>query len=421
MNTSMSLFQKILLFLSLIIFVTIQLEVPTPTALSNIAEQGGGCEKVAAAPTTTITARETKTEVESKDYNNEYEYKPFNQTNPHLDSWCPYAQCYNSPICTPCNRRFLFIIATGRSGSTTLLKMLNLLPNVRISGENYNELYFASQLIENIEKDKVNFYDAEPMKKKKKKANEQGNDNNDDDTNAGLFMHKAVEDGAFMHNAMPVGSMSCIMQKVIFTLNPPDLSLHKDNNKNEKSGNGGGGLLQYLNHPEIEDKQILGVKTIRLQKSPNEEFTPYKAKKYLTENFPCARFIINVRSDAEAQAQSVINAFKRDDYEYALEDFKNQTKFLISLAHFLNNNNNEVGSNINGNGNDNGNSNDNSDRARLIDMEDWKDDVSILNDLLNWLGFEKCSFPKILHENLNGYEHDSSEISLGKQCVYPNL
>jgi hypothetical protein len=33
-------------------------------------------------------------------------------------------------LCQPCKQRFLFIIATGRSGSTTLLSMLNQLPGV---------------------------------------------------------------------------------------------------------------------------------------------------------------------------------------------------------------------------------------------------------------------------------------------------
>lgn len=58
-------------------------------------------------------------------------FEPFNNTNPYEEAWCPLATCNNSPVCAPCNKRYLFIIATGRSGSTTLLKMFNSLPNVR--------------------------------------------------------------------------------------------------------------------------------------------------------------------------------------------------------------------------------------------------------------------------------------------------
>ena len=57
-------------------------------------------------------------------------FEPFNSTNPHEKSWCPSAICNNSPLCQPCKKRFLFILAIGRSGSTTLLSMLNHLPNV---------------------------------------------------------------------------------------------------------------------------------------------------------------------------------------------------------------------------------------------------------------------------------------------------
>ena len=66
-------------------------------------------------------------------------YLAFNDTNPHNanlkegeTSFCPYATCHNSPICGPCNQRFIFIAATARSGSTSLLYMINSLPNVRL-------------------------------------------------------------------------------------------------------------------------------------------------------------------------------------------------------------------------------------------------------------------------------------------------
>lgn len=52
----------------------------------------------------------------------------------HLRDYCPW--CTDASLC---KRRFLFVVATGRSGSTTLMGMLDAIPGVFLSGENYNE------------------------------------------------------------------------------------------------------------------------------------------------------------------------------------------------------------------------------------------------------------------------------------------
>jgi len=49
-------------------------------------------------------------------------------------SYCPWC---TDPIL--CARKFLFVIATGRSGSTTVMGMLNAVPGVFLSGENNAE------------------------------------------------------------------------------------------------------------------------------------------------------------------------------------------------------------------------------------------------------------------------------------------
>ena len=97
---------------------------------------------------TTIGLRKDSSRISSK--STQQQWEPFNTTNPHSKSWCPKAVCQNSPMCAPCNRRHLLLLATARSGSTTLLSMLNQLPLVRMSGENNNELYVASRLISNL-------------------------------------------------------------------------------------------------------------------------------------------------------------------------------------------------------------------------------------------------------------------------------
>lgn len=48
--------------------------------------------------------------------------------------WCP-GQCANITLKTLCDRNYLFIISTGRSGSTTLLKSLKMIQGIGIIGE----------------------------------------------------------------------------------------------------------------------------------------------------------------------------------------------------------------------------------------------------------------------------------------------
>ncbi len=59
-------------------------------------------------------------------------------------------------------------------------------------------------------------------------------------------------------------------------------------------------------------------------------------------------------------------------------------------------------------------------RAKLIDMNDWINDVGVLNDVIDWLGYENCAFDAIIHENLNGYATDNETVlHLGEHCSYP--
>lgn len=58
---------------------------------------------------------------------------PFSEARlPDFCPWCPS----DDPLCA---RKFVFIVATGRSGSTTIMGMLNGIPGVFVSGENDNE------------------------------------------------------------------------------------------------------------------------------------------------------------------------------------------------------------------------------------------------------------------------------------------
>ncbi len=291
-------------------------------------------------------------------------YQPFNQTNPHENSWCPTAKCYNSPMCSPCNRRFLFIIATGRSGSTTLLKMFNKLPNVRLSGENWNALFEASKLATFFSSDKNRqhfFYNQKTI-------------------DEGQFHHEKVEEGPFAHNAFPLGSMGCVMQSFMRHIDPPDYSVD---------------ALPYYD-PVEEANTILGAKIIRI---PNGNWGPEKAAQFFQENFPCARFIINIRSDEEAQLNSISSAFgvdlsNEEKKEKKKENIEQSNQFLFKLHE-------ELGKKS----------------SMFIDMSQWKDDVEILNKVVKWLGFQDCAFDAIVHENHDNYGRDfETEIHLGDKC-----
>ena len=286
--------------------------------------------------------------------------KLYNTTNPHFvannsnttKSWCPGASCNNSPVCAPCNRRFLFIVATGRSGSTTLLRMFNALPNVRISGENNNELYVASQLESNLEGAKGH----------------------------NLLDGNAIQ-GSWAHNEIPPQAMACPIQKVVETLDiaPREELLHMNS-----IGRAGGSRLA-----DEERNKILGMKVIRIM---NGEWTPLEAAEFFQRNFPCSRIIVNYRSDIDEQVRSRANL--------GWETAANKSR-VVEEVNFLDQFAGHLGK----------------DMAKSIDMKMWREDVSLLNDVIDWLGYDKhCHFESIIHENHDKYEeHDSDPRLLNEE------
>lgn len=210
-------------------------------------------------------------------------------------------------------------------------------------------------------------------------------------------MHDAVKNGPFVHNAMPVGSLSCVLQNLLSYLNPPEINPEQF----------------HVEDADAEKRLIKGAKVIRLQAS---KWTAGGAYRFLTESFPCARYVINIRSDLDRQAQSIETAFGglgwngngngngNDrptldwDTSAIRQNVEKQTDFLRELA-------NRLGGQ----------------RAKLIDMDEWKGDVSVLNNVVDWLGFEECAFDKIAHENHDNYGQDDRQIYLGDKCRYPHV
>lgn len=295
------------------------------------------------SPSTHLPSRSFQNKIQER-------WNPFNDTNPHSKSWCPFAKCYNSPLCTPCNRRHLLIIATGRSGSTSLLKMMNYLPGVRLSGENMNELFEAFQLEKNL--------------KGSKHHNILSNENE-------------ITEGAFIHNSIPRNSMACAIQHITSVINPPPKYIQEHDNIRS--------IRKY------DSNTIMGLKTIRFHQG---YWSVKDATEFLQRNFPCSRILINVRSDFESQSLSLtsnLNIKKGKEKE----KLKQANEFLKNLANSLG-----------------------EDMSRLLDMDEWANDVKIINEILVWLGFKDCAFNSTLHENINGYERDRSAVILGNNCRY---
>jgi len=319
--------------------------------------------------TSVITARPTR--VNSPQYNETSRedkassYQPFNTTNPHMHSWCPYAKCQNSPLCTPCNQRHLFILATGRSGSTTLLTMLNYLPNVRLSGENLNEMFVLSKL-------ETNLYRPNSVKRL-------------------IDQPEDVPYGPLRHNGIPDQSMACPIQGVMRTLNPPPVKVQRNAGLN--------------GHPFVEQydqNMILGMKTIRYHR-PHKMFLPKydnwtieESSNFLKNNFPCSKVLVNIRSDIEAQVSSRVKVKWGGTVES--RELQKANVFLQTLA-------SELGE----------------DMAKVIDMTEWVDNISVLNSVVEWLGFKDCNFTSIAHENHDGYHRDKKFRNpfVGSNCRYP--
>lgn len=338
------------LLLLILFFTVFQTNATYFQFAQSISSASNLCTNSASGSGTTVHA----VTVQHKNYSETFD--SFNTTNPYKDAWCPFATCQNSPMCSPCNRRYLFILATGRSASTTLLKMLNYLPNVRLSGENLNLLYVASKIISNFKGEKVAHL---------------------------LDQNFDRVEGAYLHNAIPPQVMSCPIQQVINALNPPPQKVQNEVN-----------LTGHASIEEYDRDRILGVKTIRFHKG---EWSIREASQFLRENFPCSRIVVNIRSDIQSQLKSLNSTFSSaQKYVKDTEYIKGMNDFLVGVAGDLG-----------------------TDMARLIDMTEWTKDVDILNDLIHWLGYRDCRYTGIVHENTNGFGRDHvTMLDLGTNCHY---
>jgi len=251
-------------------------------------------------------------------------------------SWCPEVVCKNTANCHPCARKWLFIIAQGRSGSTTMKNMINLLPGVRLNGE-------MGDVIDKMLDLYTYVYDHEDLERGSGKM-----------------------EGPWGHN--PYNSqLSCAAQKFIEAMNPP---VDKET-KNKPS-------------------DIFGFKEIHV--------ADLKGLKYLYTQFPCSRFVFNIRSEGVA--------FQKSQQMYLGDEtlYRNSNAIprLYSIMKKL------LGEK----------------RVYLMDMAQWKHDSSYFDDLGKWLGFKNCKFPKVLHDNAvveGKWISDENRFSFDSSCVYQSV
>jgi len=187
--------------------------------------------------------------------------------------------------CDPClDRRWLFVVATGRSGSTTLLDMLNAVPQILMAGENP---FLLRQLDV--------FSTAHAARRR-------------------LEPQPGASGGAWWHPAIDLTDEVCDIQE-----------LTKDS--------------IGLKAVEPPTRAYVGFKEIR--------FTADLVTRMADFVFPCAKFIFNYRLDLEAQSASQLKHFQghsqsghllnlTDDlaaWQNSSEEHKSKA-FSLPLEHF---------------------------------------------------------------------------------------
>ena len=200
-----------------------------------------------------------------------------------LDQWCPDADCQSTPLCAPCRRRFLVLVASARSASTTAQMMLHSLPGVRMSGENNNALTHIVDAMDRVRNSRA--------------------------------WRLQTGGAAWRHHRVHNSSFACPAQSFMETINPPTLA-----------------------DATRDNATILGFKTVRLLSTPAEEgqarvYNWERAAQLIRENLPCSRVVVNHRSDATSQIKSLKSTFRYS--RKAVEGLAAENAALATLAREL--------------------------------------------------------------------------------------
>jgi len=239
--------------------------------------------------------------------------------------------------CNLCAHDWVIVLATGRSGSTSVLQMLNALPGFFIAGEHRGAI-----------KNLMGFW-REVFQTPGMPTNWAGK------TDVVGFKNNTRSIGAWFHAARSKKHVLCTLQKAAQTL---------------------------LGDIDGSIYTTLGFKEIRYD---NKE-----ALTFLTQLFPCARFVVNIRRNLKAQSHSAFwnQPGKRDE---VLKVLKSESQTLRGWQA--------------------------KDRSRrfLLELEDFS--THTFNSLLHWLGVTGCKYKQVAHANDdNSYNKLSAEALLAGTC-----
>ena len=280
-----------------------------------------------------------------------------------LNTWCPTAQCQVTDLCHPCRRRYVVIVATGRSGSSTLQRMLESLPGIRMSGENNGMLTHFQHAVHATTASK--------------------------EWHKGILSHRHP----WNHLDYPSSAFACVTQQMIETINPPP--------------NVNGSHVD----PQSDRETIVGFKTIRFPEERSKEGNDahgtttsreratdrmFQAAQFLNETLPCSKIIVNIRSDTPLQAASMLKAFgkhetwlRESSLDHVVNVMNSRNHDLMDLADWLGPN-----------------------RARIMDSSQWTSNISLINELVSWMGFEDaCHFDRLFEYNTNHVYGHGDETS----------
>lgn len=116
---------------------------------------------------------------------------------------------------------------------------------------------------------------------------------------------------------------------------------------------------------------------------------------FLVQNFPCSRYIFNIRSNETVLKSSHEKHFGKKElgqYEFVPLYYKKLLKILGSK------------------------------RVYLMDMDEWamiaknNNGSMYFTKLSEWLGFKDCMYESVRHDNKDGYKTDKEDLNLGDHC-----
>jgi hypothetical protein len=190
------------------------------------------------------------------------------------------------------------------------------------------------------------------------------------------FIKAEVSKSSWGHNPLFPGSLACVPQTMVEAINPPPANFSKTE----------------------EPHMIIGFKTIRFQLGLKRSKLPAVVN-FVKEVFPCARIVVNLRSNAEEQAASQIRSLNMENnVTERISILASENEKLRYIAELF------------------------GDQGILLDSSDWTKNISSLNQAVKWLGFdENCFFQELLQFNTRGgkgHEHGKQSLKIDPKCRY---